>query len=62
LKVKSLFTQRPYAARMAPRSRRDKDMSDDKTINITNWVSQEGRENAVFPILKMLTYRVIETQ
>jgi hypothetical protein len=26
------FSQRPYAARIAPRSRRDKDMSDDKAI------------------------------
>jgi len=29
------FTQRPYAAIRAPRSRRDKDMSDNKAIKQT---------------------------
>jgi hypothetical protein len=33
--VKYLFTQRPYAAIRAPRSRRDKDMSDNKAIKQT---------------------------
>jgi len=34
-KSETSFSQRPYAALMAPRSRRDKDMSDDKAIKQT---------------------------
>jgi len=40
--MKPLFTQRPYAALMAPRSRRDKDMSDDKAIKQTIKVFKKG--------------------
>jgi hypothetical protein len=50
---------RGHTAIRAPRSRRDKDVSDDKAIKKTNQNLQTGEENTFFPHTKTLICRVV---